>query len=173
MAENSSFRPLSWGLSFNVRTQKRTWYACHVFVPFLGDFLSIVMTLAYGAKQFGFSSPFLGTFFQLSWNSILSTCRMTVFVPFLGDFLSILQKWKWRRLEIETVFVPFLGDFLSMNWKGVQRHWQKKFSSPFLGTFFQFSSITALSTKPSRAVFVPFLGDFLSITTENERLTVT
>ena len=42
-----------------------------VFVPFLGDFLSIIGEL-HGKLDFliKFSSPFLGTFFQF-WNSTL------------------------------------------------------------------------------------------------------
>ena len=83
------FRPLSWGLSFNIYTGKYSTTTSRVFVPFLGDFLSmninmhnavhIVMyfrPLSWGLsfnisrKAFmdsmdgKFSSPFLGTFFQ-------------------------------------------------------------------------------------------------------------
>ena len=36
-----SFRPLSWGLSFNGGKLKFDGIAPFVFVPFLGDFLSI------------------------------------------------------------------------------------------------------------------------------------
>ncbi len=38
----TSFRPLSWGLSFNnLASNMQTWLGIQVFVPFLGDFLSI------------------------------------------------------------------------------------------------------------------------------------
>ena len=35
------FRPLSWGLSFNYGDVMNTEHMIDVFVPFLGDFLSI------------------------------------------------------------------------------------------------------------------------------------
>ena len=46
MAEKiSRFRPLSWGLSFNKTRRKnmrvKTWVK--VFVPFLGDFFSMIL----------------------------------------------------------------------------------------------------------------------------------
>ena len=37
----NSFRPLSWGLSFNHGNKEDTKMELKVFVPFLGDFLSI------------------------------------------------------------------------------------------------------------------------------------
>ena len=61
----------------------------------------------------GFSSPFLGTFFQYDIN-IDTAVDMAVFVPFLGDFLSI-----WHTYDDEKGSMPSM------------------FSSPFLGTFFQ------------------------------------
>ena len=62
-----SFRPLSWGLSFN---------------------FSAILT-GFSAVKWAFSSPFLGTFFQLPSNLTVSPRLSMVFVPFLGDFLSI------------------------------------------------------------------------------------
>ena len=65
--DDDGFRPLSWGLSFNkystTTSRQVTWF---VFVPFLGDFLSIVTSATVGILQTSlqFSSPFLGTFFQ-------------------------------------------------------------------------------------------------------------
>ena len=60
-----------------------------VFVPFLGDFLSIVAL-------------------------IISLCSiLCVFVPFLGDFLSMIKRLGAALYGL-IVFVPFLGDFLSI-----------------------------------------------------------
>ena len=92
------------------------YYRTYVFVPFLGDFLSIYNDRHALWKREQFSSPFLGTFFQSKF-----------FVSSISSF--------------EGVFVPFLGDFLSMiapslNAPGFIR----EFSSPFLGTFFQLPS---------------------------------
>ena len=62
----------------------------YVFVPFLGDFLSIKRWVINGLfEDFQFSSPFLGTFFQFLVERIALTYGLWVFVPFLGDFLSI------------------------------------------------------------------------------------
>ena len=61
-----SFRPLSWGLSFN---------------------LPVFHALSAGLSQ-AFSSPFLGTFFQSQCDDFVRRF-LIVFVPFLGDFLSI------------------------------------------------------------------------------------
>ena len=82
-----------------------------------------------------FSSPFLGTFFQLESTDERYSPVYLVFVPFLGDFLSIIEISKMAEIAKE-VFVPFLGDFLSMNAK-MDALMATLFSSPFLGTFFQ------------------------------------
>ena len=66
-----------------------------VFVPFLGDFLSIRTLLSRNAPEF------------------------IVFVPFLGDFLSI-NSLKVEIYDVSIVFVPFLGDFLSIR----EKRWQ-------------------------------------------------
>ena len=66
-----TFRPLSWGLSFNnympinITTAKKI-----LFVPFLGDFLSIRKRGTDNGKNH-------------------------LFVPFLGDFLSITFTYEW------------------------------------------------------------------------------
>ena len=64
--KRTCFRPLSWGLSFNRRRETPDGAEIRtVFVPFLGDFLSI-------------------------WGTSSALLRLqSVFVPFLGDFLSI------------------------------------------------------------------------------------
>ena len=110
----NGFRPLSWGLSFNFMV--RTWVhkvIQKVFVPFLGDFLSICFR--WWQTQDG-------------WD---------VFVPFLGDFLSMFPSTETGSVR-KIVFVPFLGDFLSIKISGsFMGQWFQLFSSPFLGTFFQ------------------------------------
>ena len=88
MTHGNSFRPLSWGLSFNKEIDALN-EKMDVFVPFLGDFLSIKHhekgilgnILRFRPLSWGlsfntgdvrlikdadgvFSSPFLGTFFQ-------------------------------------------------------------------------------------------------------------
>ena len=135
MSQNPAcFRPLSWGLSFNPYASTVPTSYRDVFVPFLGDFLSIghsingawlalsfrplswglSFNLVHPANNFVslFSSPFLGTFFQLTERRMIP----------------------WEK----KVFVPFLGDFLSICYEGAhtERH-ERQFSSPFLGTFFQ------------------------------------
>ena len=64
--QEASFRPLSWGLSFNHRLAR-----CNADV------------------RLAFSSPFLGTFFQSGEIRLIKDENGVVFVPFLGDFLSI------------------------------------------------------------------------------------
>ena len=58
------FRPLSWGLSFNNWTRCFPLWLWVVFVPFLGDFLSMEIRKLTEHAYAKFSSPFLGTFFQ-------------------------------------------------------------------------------------------------------------
>ena len=64
MLAKNSFRPLSWGLSFNIRWFHGKCRKDNVFVPFLGDFLSITAEKPIKVGENEFSSPFLGTFFQ-------------------------------------------------------------------------------------------------------------
>ena len=67
------------------------WSWCKpVFVPFLGDFLSMNETTTIVVIPIEFSSPFLGTFFQYGIAPFIYQGRGVVFVPFLGDFLSIV-----------------------------------------------------------------------------------
>ena len=130
------FRPLSWGLSFNDDDNTEEQEQEQVFVPFLGDFLSI------GSQGDSKGYPL-------------------VFVPFLGDFLSIIKNLQSDIEQYKEVFVPFLGDFLS-----IKEMFAKAIKSlvfvPFLGDFL---SIVEEENEWNFAklVFVPFLGDFLSI----------
>ena len=106
-----SFRPLSWGLSFNVFTVLND-SGDVVFVPFPGDFLSIwEIRLVYGSNSVEFSSPFLGTFFQ--WDDLNKGLIQFGFRP-LSWGLSFNHIEDCANLRPGTVF-----------------------SSPFLGTFFQ------------------------------------
>ena len=162
-AEISSFRPLSWGLSFNILQGQERKQSQGVFVPFLGDFLSMT------AHSACISWLPMWSFRPLSWGlsfNYYHDCTITkcidVFVPFLGDFLSITigfykskrensrfrpLSWglsfnfivgHWCEFASLEVFVPFLGDFLSIM-GNIERTIKvtKLFSSPFLGTFFQ------------------------------------
>ena len=82
-----------------------------VFVPFLGDFLSMV-----GLKRV--------------------TCSLQRFRP-LSWGLSFNRICPHIRAGMRSVFVPFLGDFLSINHLLWGMSSVVLFSSPFLGTFFQ------------------------------------
>ena len=63
--EASCFRPLSRGLFFNHNTKiNATLNIGMVFVPFLGDFFSIIKFALENRIEYLFSSPFSGTFFQ-------------------------------------------------------------------------------------------------------------
>ena len=74
-----SFRPLSWGLSFN-HFVRSFIIAPIVFVPFLGDFLSMASMVFTSLNTAGFSSPFLGTFFQL-FHGMKTTATVPSFRP--------------------------------------------------------------------------------------------
>ena len=131
------FRPLSWGLSFNLKSLSRFVNMTGlVFVPFLGDFLSI-------------------------WVNLVNSLDSLVFVPFLGDFLSI---WDSKEvLWLDAVFVPFLGDFLSIvTGKGRCYYGYYRFRPLSWGLSFNWMMGVRDAISVSK-VFVPFLGDFLSI----------
>ena len=110
-----------------------------VFVPFLGDFFSILD---------GYADDYT---------------KEIVFVPFLGDFFSITYK-VYRIIEaLVNSFRP-LSRGLFFNWQKSSRSTggKSRFSSPFSGTFFQLGKSSPLMGEKSR-VFVPFLGDFFSM----------
>ena len=117
--DDRCFRPLSWGLSFNflpypmefvfnpvlfsspflgtffqfprihgIRRQRR-----RVFVPFLGDFLSIATLPTFSVKSVWFSPPFLGTFFQFDDASVDTETGEVLFSsPFLGTFFQFRKR---------------------------------------------------------------------------------
>ena len=114
IAGSACFRPLSWGLFFN---WKQTWMQekelSQVFVPFLGDFFSIAyycQCMHYMAVT-GFSSPFLGTFFQ-SWVKDHFHWILQVFVPFLGDFFSIACLRSPSPSALASAFAAGMGESL-------------------------------------------------------------
>ena len=76
-----------------------------VFVPFLGDFLSI-SGQSHRVCAYKFSSPFLGTFFQYAHVCWYAYGREHVFVPFLGDFLSIVVDGAGDVVKRQTGFRP-------------------------------------------------------------------
>ena len=87
--DDRCFRPLSWGLSFNdgecgVDAEIRP----AVFVPFLGDFLSMEISKLMNTDRLFkvFSSPFLGTFFQLDGVKKSHIMDVSFSSPFLGTF---------------------------------------------------------------------------------------
>ena len=205
-----SFRPLSWGLSFNDCTITKTigfykfsspflgtffQYAehrndnktLHVFVPFLGDFLSMKTTAEHMHDVADVFVPFLGDFLSIV-ALIISLCSiLCVFVPFLGDFLSMIKRLgaalyglivfvpflgDFLSIYLENaiissnvvVFVPFLGDFLSIQGELCGRTvCPCRFSSPFLGTFFQYLSLCKIHTL-TFLFSSPFLGTFFQCT---------
>ena len=138
MSQNPAcFRPLSWGLSFNhgglpnvgndpefsspflgtffqSSSIMKKHVASLVFVPFLGDFLSIyVETDGIRIGLVGFSSPFLGTFFQFNGIGYEGAIVVTGFRPL-----------SWGLSFNDIGFIALIRAMLA-------------FSSPFLGTFFQ------------------------------------
>ena len=58
--------------------------------------------------------PFLGDFLSMEEKSRNVGLVIKVFVPFLGDFLSMA--WRVSCIHRVRVFVPFLGGFLSIEW---------------------------------------------------------
>ena len=85
-----------------------------VFVPFLGDFFSIMQEQLNAIMALLFSSPFSGTFFQSDLKNAEKQQAFMVFVPFLGDFFSIISISLDIYIISYLVFVPFLGDFFSI-----------------------------------------------------------
>ena len=157
-----SFRPLSWGLSFNIYQGRGASHVFSVFSsPFLGTFFQFGPTTITW-NSFPFSSPFLGTFFQ--WTVEVPTVRgwRDRFRP-LSWGLSFNRDFRIQRGSLQLVFsTPFLGTFFQLKETGDVRLIKDAFSSPFLGTFFQFWRARQNEEK-AMEVFVPFLGDFLSI----------
>ena len=134
----SSFRPLSWGLSFNGNIERVIELAKAVFVPFLGDFLSIR-----GKRVF-----------HRKWK---------VFVPFLGDFLSIIKLQKIAR-ALCGFSSPFLGTFFQYcKIRGYILPRVEEFSSPFLGTFFQSETANEIFDDCAFEFSSPFLGTFFQL----------
>ena len=84
-----------------------------VFVPFLGDFFSMLMRGKLYSFDFIVFVPFLGDFFSISNGFMGNIERVIVFVPFLGDFFSMVCVFDVR-IVTDEVFVPFLGDFFSI-----------------------------------------------------------
>ena len=182
----ASFRPLSWGLSFNEWDYYNSSHPHRVFVPFLGDFLSIRHCAVHLSRTW---SRFRPLSWGLSFNSLrlqaVIPSNLTVFVPFLGDFLSmvcfqsaLLIPWtcSFRPLswglsfnsnrsrpsdDSRTVFVPFLGDFLSISPQCLRKR-NSKYGFRPLSWGLSFNQV-CLSSSQLVKVFVPFLGDFLSI----------
>ena len=133
------FRPLSWGLSFNsivlddagdVVKRKSfsspflgTFFQCtedlitdaitYVFVPFLGDFLSMVDIVVSMAAYFCFRPLSWGLSFNTKEGVHINSESAMFSSPFLGTF------FQWQRTD--------------------RMCFERKvsFSSPFLGTFFQ------------------------------------
>ena len=112
---DTSFRPLSWGLSFN--------------------FPSTETGAVRLVKEF--SSPFLGTFFQFCETNFIIVKNNESFRPLSwGLSFNTLLMTRLEDLGL-AVFVPFLGDFLSIFSRVEAVEFVASFSSPFLGTFFQ------------------------------------
>ena len=86
---DTSFRPLSRGLFFNDFPDLETNEEKKVFVPFLGDFFSIVIHYDFCTAKYRVFVPFLGDFFSIRSTKQIIIAGLAVFVPFLGDFFSI------------------------------------------------------------------------------------
>ena len=85
-------------------------------VPFLGDLFSMAeISKETADKPRLFSSPFLGTFFQSSWERLQAMLGVTCFRPlFGGPFFQFVDEIDMPIIANIMVFVPFLGDFFSI-----------------------------------------------------------
>ena len=82
--------------------------------PFLGTFFQWCMAIPMKEFVGQVFVPFLGDFLSIcEIRGKIHDAMENVFVPFLGDFLSI-RVWQSEPLSTGFVFVPFLGDFLSI-----------------------------------------------------------
>ena len=86
------FRPLSRGLSFNME-EKKTNVVMNIGFssPFSGTFFQLLMNYMQHRSLWVFV-PFLGDFLSIAMGQIVPLEQVEVFVPFLGDFLSISGK---------------------------------------------------------------------------------
>ena len=137
MALHHCFRPLSWGLFFNPLLKSQPLMVLMSLRPLSrGPFFNPTMKVLKDPDQV-FSSPFLGTCFQLeekwlienrgcsfrplSWGLFFNTLFLRTTGKFTRSFrpLSRGPFFQWRRDEKKhntqkRVFVPFLGDLFSM-----------------------------------------------------------
>ena len=110
----ASFRPLSWGLFFNMISSRSFGWKTSGFRPLSWGLFFNTIHGYFHRRQGVFSSPFLGTFFQFSHRRLL------------------------LRLPCSRFSSPFLGTFFQLDGaKQFETASGNVFSSPFLGTFFQ------------------------------------
>ena len=131
------FRPLSWGLFFNQETRWRNAHYIDKFSsPFLGTFFQLIRKESIGNYEEGFRPLSWGLFFNFRPFPLTFFFIVTGFRPLSWGlfFNKNVQGDTYSQVE---VFVPFLGDFFSIRGKSYQRFQIARFSSPFLGTFFQ------------------------------------
>ena len=107
-----SFRPLSWGLSFNSK-------------------MAFVKAILHG----WFSSPLLGTFFQSPHYHLIIFGYDLFSSPFSGTFFQLCEGVV--RHPARACFRPLSWGLSFNNTEEQMDTWEVKFSSPFLGTFFQ------------------------------------
>ena len=134
--------------------------AC-VFVPFIGDFFQLLLSVSYLMVSM-FSSPLSGTFFNPfpRWRK-LARKRQMFSSPLSGTFFNPGFMGNIERSI--TVFVPFIGDFFqSRRLSSLLMRDSPRFRPLYRGLF---SIVDGAKTFPTASgIFVPFIGDFFQST---------
>ena len=154
--------------------------AC-VFVPFIGDFFQLLLSVSYLLVSM-FSSPLSGTFFNLShvftvyadngdvFSSPLSGTFFNLFRPhssLLAYFLfssplsgTFFNRGRGKNIpDGERNFRPLYRGLFSIYIQALHIMDEKLFSSPLSGTFFNRLRLIGILFLLDR-IFVPFIGDF-------------
>ena len=117
------------------------------------------MTFSTLAERYLVFVPFLGDFFSIMRNLLISKrSTIHVFVPFLGDFFSIA--YLPTGVKLFDVFVPFLGDFFSIKRMKHIQDWTFLFV-PFLGDFFSIACLRSPSPSALASAFAAGMGESL------------
>ena len=111
MLSHGSFRPLSWGLFFNLHGLILMGVLLLFSSPFLGTFFQSMAGVPCLVCPPVFV-PFLGDFFSIIEKSSFMGNVERVFVPFLGDFFSIACLRSPSPSALESAFAAGMGGSL-------------------------------------------------------------
>ena len=134
----TDFRPLSRGSFFNVNVVCWDNVAHAVFVPFLGDFFSIISNKKRGniMRVMVVFVPFLGDFFSMTTVVVAIDECFPSFRPLSRGLF--FNKWIHGQRRTFYRFRPLSRGLFFNGARGVSCVYRRKwFSSPFSGTFFQ------------------------------------